>query len=128
VLAGQRRETLRIGAGSGFAGQARSHRLGVPRRLAVPLFALGCVLPLLAPSRSLACSLVVRGTPCVGSLRPNHARHDQVLPYFTAAAPSRADVPSTTDGASLTILVVLAINSTAMVIRLVSSPPSWMKG
>ena len=63
----------------------------------------------------------------LGSLQSNHARHDQVPPRLTAAAPSRPDVPSTADGASLPVLLVLALNSAAMLIRLVSSPPSWIK-
>jgi hypothetical protein len=49
-----------------------------------------------------------------------------VPPRLTAAAPSQPDVPSTADGASLLVLV-LALNSAGMLIRLVSSPPSWIK-
>jgi uncharacterized membrane protein YbhN (UPF0104 family) len=127
VLAGLRRVAVRLGAGSGFAGSAPSHRLGVPRRLAVALLALSCVLPLLAPNQSSASSLVVRREANAGSLQPSHARHDQVPPHLTAAAPSRPDVPSS-EGAFLPFLLVLALNSVVMVIRLVSSPPSWMKG
>lgn len=127
MLAGERREAVRLGAGSGFAGPAASHPLRVPRRLAVALLALGFVLPLLAPSRSSASSLIVRREANAGGLQPNHPRHDQVPPQLTAAAPSRPDVPSTAERASLPVLLVLALNSAAMVIRLVSSPPSWMK-
>jgi uncharacterized membrane protein YbhN (UPF0104 family) len=127
VLAGLRRVAVRLGAGSGFAGSAPSHRLGVPRRLAVALLALSCVLPLLAPNQSSASSLVVRREANAGSLQPSHPRHDQVPPHLTAAAPSRPDVPSS-EGAFLPFLLVLALNSVVMVIRLVSSPPSWMKG
>jgi hypothetical protein len=76
-------------------------------RLTVAVLALGCVLPLLAPSQSWASGLVVP-------------------PHLTAAAPSRPDMPSS-EGAFLPVLLVLALNSAAMVIRLVSSPPSWLK-
>jgi hypothetical protein len=127
VLAGQRRVAVRLGAGLKFAGPAPSHRLGVPRRFAVALLALGCVLSLLAPSHSSASSLVVPREAHARSLRPNYARHDEVPPHLTAAAPSRPDVRSIADGASLLLLLVLALNSAAMVIRLASSPPSWMK-
>jgi hypothetical protein len=127
VLAGLPREAVRLGSGSRFAGPARSHRLGVPLRLAVALLALGCVLPLLAPNQSSASSLIVPRETHAGSRQSHHARHDQVPAHLTAAAPSRPDVRSITDGASLLILLVLALNSAAMVIRLVSSPPSWIK-
>jgi hypothetical protein len=126
VLAGLRRETVRLGARSGLAGPARSHRLGVPRRLAAALLAFGCVLSLLAPSHSSASNLVARREAHAGSLRPHYARHDEVPPRLTAAAPSQPDVPSTADGASLLVLV-LALNSAGMLIRLVSAPPSWIK-
>jgi hypothetical protein len=126
VLAGQRRKTLRLGASSRFARPALSHWLRVPRRSAAALLALGCALPLLAPSRSSACSLVVRGTACVGSQRPNHALHDQLPPPSNAAAPSQPDAPPS-EGAFLPVLLVLALNSAAMLIRLVSSRPSWIK-
>jgi hypothetical protein len=83
-------------------------------------------LPLLTPSRSSACRLVVRDAPCVASQQPIYPRHDHVPPRSTAAARSQPEVPSS-DGAFLPVLVVLALNSAAMVIRLVSSPPSWIK-
>jgi hypothetical protein len=126
VLAGQRRKTVRLDA-LGLAGPALSHWLQVPRRLVLALLAFGCVLPLLVPSRSSACSLVVRGAPCVGSQRSNHARHDQVPPRPPAAAPSRPDAPPPAEGGSLPVLLILALNSAVMLIRLVSSAPSWIK-
>jgi hypothetical protein len=104
---------------------AVSHR---PSRAPRTAFALGCVLPLLAPNQSSASSIVVRGEAHARSLRPNCARHAQVPHHLTAAAPSRPDVSSTADGASVLVPLVLALNSAAMVIRLVSSPPSWIKG
>ena len=127
MLAGQRRETVRLGSGLRFAGSAPSHRLGVPRRLVLALIALGCVLPLLAPNQSSASSLVVRRETHAGSPQSHRARHDQVPPHLTAAAPSRPDVPSTADGASVLVLLVLTLNSAVMLIRVASSPPSWMK-
>jgi hypothetical protein len=127
VLAGQRRETVRLGSGSGLPGPAPSHRLGVPRRLVLALLALGCAFSLLAPSHSSASNLVVPREAHARSLRPNHARYDEVPPRPTAAAPSRPDVPSTANGASGLVLLVLALNAAAMLIRLVSSPPSWIK-
>jgi hypothetical protein len=83
-------------------------------------------VPLLAPSRSSACSLVVRDAPRVASQRPIYPRHDHVPPDLTVAAHSQPDVPPS-EGAFLSVLLGLALNSAAMVIRLVSSPPSWMK-
>ncbi len=127
LLAGPGPDTVRLGAGSGFAGPARSHRPRVPRRLAVALLALGFLLPLLAPSRSSACSLIVRREANAGGLQPNHPRHDQVPPQLTAAAPSRPEVRPTADGASVLVLLALTLNSAVMLIRLVSSPPSWIK-
>jgi hypothetical protein len=127
VLAVQRREAVRLGAGSGLAGPAPSHPLRVPRRLAVALLALGFVLPLLAPSRSSASSLILRREANAGGLQPNHSRHDQVPPQLTAAVPSRPDVRPTADGASVLVLLVLTLNSAVMLIRVASSPPSWMK-
>jgi hypothetical protein len=127
VLARQHREGVRLGAGSGLAGPAPSHRLRVPRRLVLALLALGCGLPLLAPNQSSASSLVVRRETYAGSRQSHRARHARVPPHLTAAAPRRPDVPSTADGASLLVLLVLALNSAVMLIRLVSSPPSWIK-
>jgi hypothetical protein len=121
------RETVRLGSGSRFAGPAPSRRLGVPRRLAVASLALGCVLSLLAPNQSSASSLVVPRETHAGSPQSHRARHAQVPPHLTDTAPSRPDVPSTADGASVLVLLVLALNSAAMVIRLVGSPPSWIK-
>jgi hypothetical protein len=69
---------------------------------------------------------VVRDAPCVASQQLIYPRHDHAPPRSNAAAPSRPDVPSS-GGALLPILLVLALNSAAMVIRLVSSPPSWIK-
>ncbi|HXO09546.1 MAG TPA: hypothetical protein VN880_16010 [Solirubrobacteraceae bacterium] len=43
------------------------------------------------------------------------------------ASPSRPDVRSTADGASFLLVLVLALNSAVMFIRVVTSPPSWMK-
>jgi hypothetical protein len=126
-LLGLRRETVRLGYGSGFAGPASSHRLGVPRRLAVALLALGFVPPLLAPHQSWASSLVARHETHAGSPQSHHARHGQVPPHTAVAAPSRPDVRSTADGASVLVLVVLILNSAVMLIRVASSPPSWMK-
>jgi len=60
-------------------------------------------------------------------LRPNYARHDEVLRRLTVAAHSQPDARSTAERASLPVLLVLALNSAAMLIRLVSSPPSWIK-
>jgi hypothetical protein len=70
---------------------------------------------------------MVRRETNAGSLRSYHARHAQAPPHLTAAATSRPDVPSIADGASVLLLLVLALNSAAMVIRLLSAPPSWMK-
>jgi hypothetical protein len=84
-------------------------------------------LPLLAPNQSSASSLVVRRETYAGSPQSHHARHAQAPPRLTAAAPSRPDVRSIADGASVLVLLVLALNSAAMVIRLVSSLPSWIK-
>jgi hypothetical protein len=126
VLAGERRETARLGTASGFARPAVSRWLRVTRRFAAVLLACGCVLPLLAPSRSSARSLVVRDAPRVASQRPIYPLHNHVPPDLTAAAPSQPDVPPS-EGAFVPVLLVLALNSAAMVVRLVSSPPSWMK-
>ncbi len=126
-LAGQPPDTVALGAGSGFAGPARSHRLGVPRRLVVALLALGCVLPLVAPSRSSAFSLVVRREANAHTLQSHHPRHAQLASQLTAAAPTRPDAPPSADGASVPVLLVLTLNSAAMLIRVVSSPPSWMR-
>jgi hypothetical protein len=127
VLAGQRRETARLATASGFARPDPSHRLRVPLRLAAALLASGCVLALLAPCHSSASNLLVPREAHARSLRPNYARHAQVPPRLTAPAPSRPDVRSVADGASLPVLLVLALNSAGMLIRLVSSPPSWIK-
>jgi hypothetical protein len=43
------------------------------------------------------------------------------------AAPSRPDVRSTADDASVLVLLVLTLNSAVMLIRVASDPPSWMK-
>ncbi len=127
MLAGQRHETVRLGARLGFAGPAPSHPLRVPRRLVLALLALSCALPLLAPSHSSASNLVVPREAHARSLRPNYARHDEVPPRLTAAARSQPDAPPTAERASLPVLLVLALNSAAMLIRVVSSPPSWIK-
>jgi hypothetical protein len=128
VLAGQRREAVRLGAGLRLAGPAPSHQLPVPRRLVLALLALGCALSLLAPSHSSASSPVVpRDASWVGSQRPNHARHNQGPPRSNAAAPSQPDAPPRAEGGSLPVLLILALDSAAMVIRLVSSPPGWIK-
>jgi hypothetical protein len=127
VLAGQRREAVRLGAGLGLAGPAPSHPLRVPRLSVLALLALGCAFSLLAPSQSSASSLVVRRETHAGSPQSHRARHAQVPPHLTAAAPSQPDVRSIADGASLPVLLVLALNSAVMLIRLVSSPPSWIK-
>jgi hypothetical protein len=127
VLAGQRREAVRLGAGSRLAGPALSQRPRVPRRLAAALLALGCVLSLLAPNQSSASGLVVHRETHAGSPQSHHPRHDQAPPQLTAAAPSRPAVRPTADGASVLVLLVLTLNSAAMLIRVVSSPPSWMK-
>jgi hypothetical protein len=108
-------------------GPSSSHRLGVPRRLAVALLALGCVLLLLAPHQSWASSLVARRETHAGSAQSHHARDAQVLPHTAVAAPSRPDVRSTADDASVLVLLVLTLNSAVMLIRVASSPPSWMK-
>jgi hypothetical protein len=126
-LVGLRRETVRLGYGSGFAGPAPSQRVGVPRRLAVALLALGCVLSLLAPNQSWASSLVARHATHTGSPQPHQARHAQVLPRTAGVAPSRPDVRSTADGAFVLVVLVLTLNSAGMLVRVASSPPSWMK-
>jgi hypothetical protein len=118
---------MRLGAGSGFARPAPSHRLRVPRRLAVALLAVDWAVALVAPSFSSASSLVVRREANAGSLQPNRPRRAQVPPHLAAAPPSRPDLRSIADGPSLLVLLVLALNSAAMEIRLVGSPPSWMK-
>ena len=79
--------------------------------LAVALIAVGFATSLLAPNQSSASS-------------PRHAR---VPPRAAVAAPSRTDVRSATDDASVLILLVLTLNSAGMVIRVASSPPTWMK-
>ncbi|HET7049188.1 MAG TPA: hypothetical protein VFI54_13070 [Solirubrobacteraceae bacterium] len=43
------------------------------------------------------------------------------------AAPGRPDVRSTADGVSVLVLLALTLNFAAMLIRVASSPPSWMK-
>jgi len=127
VLAGQRRKTVRLDAGLRLAGPAPSHRLRVPRRLVLALLALSCVLPLLAPSRSSASSLVVGRETDAGNPQSHHARHDQVPSRQTAAVPGRPDAPPPAEGGSLPVLLILALNSAVMLIRLVSSPPNWIK-
>ena len=126
MLAGQRRAAVRLGAGLRLAGPAPSHRLRVPRRSVLALLALGCAFSLLAPSHSSASSLVVPREAHARSPRPNHARHDEVPPRLTAAERSRSNERPTAERASLPVLLVLALNS-AVLIRLVSSPPSWIK-
>jgi hypothetical protein len=126
-LAGQRPDVVRLGAGSGVTGPALSNRPRVPRRLAVALLLLGFVLPLLAPGRSLASRLIVRREADARGLSRNHPRHDKVPTQLAAAAPSRPGVGSTADDASVLVLGVLALNSAVMLIRVASSPPSWMK-
>jgi hypothetical protein len=131
VLAGQRHAAARLGAGLGLAGPAPSHPLRVPRRLVLALLALGCALPLLAPSHSSASSLVVRRGAHARSLRPIHARHDEVSSRLTAAERRRFDVRPTAERASdrrtfLLVLLVLVLNSAVMLFRLLSSPPSWI--
>jgi hypothetical protein len=93
----------------------------------VALLALGIVLSLLAPSRSSASSLFLRREANAGGLQANHPRHARVLPHTAVAAPSRPDVRSTADDASVLLLLVLTLNSAVMLIRAASSPPSWMK-
>jgi hypothetical protein len=126
VLAEQLRETMRLGTDAGSVGSARPHARFL-RRVAVALLAFGCVLPLLAPSRSSAFRLLVRREAPTGSLRPNNVRHDHLPPRPTAAAPRRPDASPPAEGGSLPILLILALNSVAMLARLVSSPPSWIK-
>jgi hypothetical protein len=70
---------------------------------------------------------VVRRETHAGSPESHHARDAQVLPHSAVAAPSRPDVRSTADGASVLVLLVLTLNSAVMLIRVASSPPSWMK-
>jgi len=111
LLAGQRPDTVRLGAVSGFAGPALSPQPRVPRRLAVALLALGFFLPLLAPNQSSASSRIVRREANAGGLQPNHPRHDTVPPQLRAAAPSRPDVPRTADSASVLVLLFLTLNS-----------------
>jgi hypothetical protein len=118
---------MRSHANARSARRASSHRLGVPRRLAVALLALGFVLPLLAPNQSWASSLVARHETHAGSPQSHHARRAQVPPHTAVAAPSRPDVRSAADGASVLVLVVLTLNSAGMLIRVASSPPSWIK-
>jgi hypothetical protein len=121
------RETVRLGYGSGFAGPAPSHRLGVLRRLVVALLALGCVVSLLAPNQSWASSLVAGHEDRAGRPQSHYARQAQVPPHTARAVPSRPDVRSTADGVSVLVLLILALNSAGMLIRVVSSPPSWIK-
>jgi hypothetical protein len=124
---GQRPDTVALRAGVEFAGPDLWQRSRVPRRFAVALLALGLVVPLLAPSRSSAFSLVVGREVKAGDLQLNHRRHDQVPPQLTAAASSRARVHPRTDDASVLVVLILALNSAVMLIRVASSPPSWMK-
>jgi hypothetical protein len=95
--------------------------------LALALLALGFVLPLLAPNQSWASSLVDRHKTHAGSPQSHQASHAQLPPDTAVAAPSRPDVRSTAEGASVLVLLVLTVNSAAMLIRVASSPPSWMK-
>jgi hypothetical protein len=75
----------------------------------------------------LASRLIVRREADARGLQRNHPRHDQVPTQLAAAAPSRPDVGSTADDASVLVLGFLALNSAVMLIRVASSPPSWMK-
>ena len=104
-----------------------SNRPRVPRRLAVALLLLGIVLPLLAPSRSLASSLIARRQAHARGPQSHHPRRDQVPTHPAAAAPRQPDVRSTADDASVPVLLVLVLNSAVMLIRVASPPPSWIK-
>jgi hypothetical protein len=127
VLADQRRETPRLGARSRFARPAPAHRPRVSWRPAAALLALGCAFSLLAPGHSSASSLVVPREAHARSPRSNYARHDEVPPRLTGAERSRSDAPPPAERASLPVLLILALNSAVMLIRLVSSPPNWIK-
>jgi hypothetical protein len=120
------RETVRVCSKPGFAGAPASHRRRVPRRLAVALLVLGC-MSLLTPHRSLASSLLAREESHAGSPQSRQTRPAQRPRRTAGAASSRADVRSTSDDASVLILVALALNSAVMVIRVASSPPGWIK-
>jgi hypothetical protein len=63
-----------------------------------------------------------------GGLRPNYARHDEVPRRLAAVARTRSDVRPAAEGAFLPVVLVLALSSAVMLIRLVSSPPTWMTG
>jgi hypothetical protein len=93
----------------------------------VALLAVGCILSLLAPHQSWASSLVAPSETHAGSAQSHQARDAQVLPHIAVAAPGRPDVRSTADDASVLVLLVLTLNSAVMLIRVASSPPSWMK-
>jgi hypothetical protein len=67
---------------------APTSRLGVPRRLAVALPTLGCVLALLAPNQASASSLTARHETQAGSTQSHHARHAQGPLHAAVAAPA----------------------------------------
>lgn len=89
--------------------------------------ALGSALLLLAPAPSSASGLVVRREAHSSSLRSSYFRQDQAPPSHTVAARNRRDLRPRTHGASLPVLIVLALNSAVMLIRVLSSPPNWIK-
>jgi hypothetical protein len=92
------------------------------------LLAVGCGLSLLVPSASSASGLVVRDGRDAPVLRPISARRDQVVPRLAVVTRRRSAAHPSADGASLPVLLLLALSSAVMVIQLVSSPPAWIKG
>jgi hypothetical protein len=116
-----------IGNGPGVARPDLPHRPGFRLRLAVALLALGLVTPLVAPNQSWASSPVARHEALSSSAQSHRARQVRVPRRATVAAPGRPDVRSAADNASVLILLVLTLNSAVMLIRVTSSPPTWMK-
>lgn len=101
---------------------------GRPRRPTLALLAVGCGLSLLVPSASSASSLMVRDGGETPVLRPISARHHQIAPRHAVVTHHRPAAQPSADGAFLPMLLFLALSSAVMVIRLVSSPPGWIKG
>lgn len=97
------------------------------RRLPVALLVAGFVLPLLTPSTSSAFGLITQRQADAGGLQAAAARHELEPPELAAASVARQPGRPTADGALHLVLLVLALNSAVMLIRMASSPPGWMK-
>jgi hypothetical protein len=127
VQAGRRGQPLWPAARSAFAGAAPSNRRRIPGRSVLSLLALACAMSLIAANQSSAAGFVVRRDQSARSLRPHAPRRDEIPPPFSPAVHNQPDARPTADGASLPVLLVLALNSAVVLIRLVSAPPSWMR-